>query len=301
MQIYSLRFAQVVVLVFMTIALAISSANAQQPAVAQDKSGTSGATEQSTASPSPAGKAVVYVYRQAHIVGAAGHPLIFVNGNFLAVLKNSNVAQAEVPQGTAVFSATVAELQTKSNRAYRSNFPPALQWPKCVGDPKKLNCTWDVAVQSPEPKEDHGCAKLDWRSLDKARPEDVATCEHELLMAGYALDQQLGNQWTKDIVFTQSKNHPVAIIDSPNGPVGRDLRSWLQMCGSSYSGDWPRCSDAVQAAYAIIHLKERLQVEVEAGKSYYVKWSVTSRGGKMQLMDEAKGAKEMHKLHPVKD
>lgn len=39
---------------------------------------------------------------------------------------------------------------------------------------------------------------------------------------------------------------------------------------------------------------ERLRIEVEPGKTYYVKWSI---GSKMKLVDAATGAKEMAKLH----
>jgi hypothetical protein len=42
---------------------------------------------------------------------------------------------------------------------------------------------------------------------------------------------------------------------------------------------------------------ERLRMDAEKGRTYYVKWSV---GGKMKLMDEATGAKEMAKLHHAK-
>jgi len=44
--------------------------------------------------------------------------------------------------------------------------------------------------------------------------------------------------------------------------------------------------------------KKKLRIDVDAGKTYYVKWSV---GGKMKLVDSATGAKEMAGLHPAKD
>lgn len=39
---------------------------------------------------------------------------------------------------------------------------------------------------------------------------------------------------------------------------------------------------------------ERLRMEVEEGKTYYVKWSI---GDKMKLVDPATGAKEISELH----
>ena len=47
---------------------------------------------------------------------------------------------------------------------------------------------------------------------------------------------------------------------------------------------------------------ERIRVEAEAGKIYYMKWSsgMFATGIKVELMDPEIGAKEMRKLHPSK-
>jgi hypothetical protein len=47
---------------------------------------------------------------------------------------------------------------------------------------------------------------------------------------------------------------------------------------------------------------ERIRIEVEAGKTYYLKWTsgVFATGVKVTPVDEATGAKEMSKLHPSK-
>jgi hypothetical protein len=47
---------------------------------------------------------------------------------------------------------------------------------------------------------------------------------------------------------------------------------------------------------------ERLRLEVEAGKTYYLKWTseAMATGIKVTLMDPSVGAKEMSKLHPSK-
>ena len=44
--------------------------------------------------------------------------------------------------------------------------------------------------------------------------------------------------------------------------------------------------------------RELLRIQVEAGRTYYVKWSI---GEKVKLVDEATGAKELNKLEPAKD
>lgn len=43
---------------------------------------------------------------------------------------------------------------------------------------------------------------------------------------------------------------------------------------------------------------EKLRLDVEAGKTYYFRWSV---GDKMKLLDEATGTKEIRKTHLAKD
>jgi hypothetical protein len=62
-------------------------------------------SEKFTPAPPPApGKALVYVYRQGKMVGAAGYDLIFVNNEYMAGVHNGNYAYREVPPGTLVFS-----------------------------------------------------------------------------------------------------------------------------------------------------------------------------------------------------
>jgi hypothetical protein len=45
----------------------------------------------------------------------------------------------------------------------------------------------------------------------------------------------------------------------------------------------------------------RIDIEVEAGKTYYVKWFVSHLSQKMELVDAAKGAKEIIRLRLAKD
>jgi hypothetical protein len=48
--------------------------------------------------------------------------------------------------------------------------------------------------------------------------------------------------------------------------------------------------------------EERIRLEAEAGKIYYMKWTsgMFGSGIKVEMMDPGVGAKEMSKLHPTK-
>jgi hypothetical protein len=52
-------------------------------------------------SPSP-GKALVYIYRVGRFTGSAAHDHLYVNGVYLAYLKNNEYAGTEVDPGTVV-------------------------------------------------------------------------------------------------------------------------------------------------------------------------------------------------------
>lgn len=141
----------------------LAQQSVEQPAPQQNHPGDVSGTPH-------AGKALVYVYRQGRVLGAAGYDRILVNNEYLAALHNSNYAQREVQPGTIVFATL-------------------------------------------------------------PRMKHVFILEAELMK----------------------------------------LRK---------------------------KAKERFRMEVEAGKTYYVKWSI---GGKMKLMDAATGAKEMSACHPARD
>jgi hypothetical protein len=64
------------------------------------------------------------------------------------------------------------------------------------------------------------------------------------------------------------------------------------------------CQNGVSNALAMLtqsFVRVRIEIEVEAGKTYYVRWSVSGNYGKMELVDPANGAKEIEKLHLAKD
>ncbi len=74
-------------------------------------------------------------------------------------------------------------------------------------------------------------------------------------------------------------------------PPGTVIFSTLSRLNSTFIGQAELMKLQKQA-------KEKLRIEVEAGKTYYIKWSV---GGKMKLVDATIGAKEMKGLHIAKD
>jgi hypothetical protein len=68
------------------------------PLLAQDAKAA--AMQTPPTAPSP-GKALVYIYRVGRFVGSAAHDHLYVNGVYLAYLKNSEYAGMEVNPGWA--------------------------------------------------------------------------------------------------------------------------------------------------------------------------------------------------------
>ena len=267
----------------------------------------------------PTGKALIYVYRPTTTWGPKWSVHVFVNGDVLGALPSSSYASSEVAPGTVVFKAPDTANQHISGLSISGHwsFPPTLRWPKCEGTPRKSTCTWDAAVQSAE-KEDYGCGKVDWRRVGEARREDVAQCEDALSETLAALANWLGIRSKPGGVWLVAQDPrlltpKIVHVPSVGGPTGDSV--WLQMCGpnslpkqsspeadkirrdvtsGNYSNDWSRCQHEAAEAYITLQSQERLRIEVEVGKTYYVRWT----GKKMELVDAAKGTKEISGLHP---
>ena len=87
--------------------------------------------------------------------------------------------------------------------------------------------------------------------------------------------------------------------------------SWLQMCSPNpfpkpatspqAALELGNCERGVEAAFRLVQIHVFLRIEAEAGKTYYVKWSVSSSGGKLVLENEAIGEKDIRGLHIAKD
>lgn len=120
---------------------------------AQDSSGAKSGAAQSTQSPPapPAapGPAVVYVYRHGRMLGAIGHPTVFVNHERLAELDNSDYARVEVPAGPVSVIASGVHL----GHVNFDSAPPPGAWASLPG-----------------------CAALDWRGILWAPAGDRLLC-----------------------------------------------------------------------------------------------------------------------------
>lgn len=264
----------------------------------------------------PTDKASIYVYRPKTTYGPKWSVHVFVNGDLLGALPSSSYASSEIAPGTVVVTAPDTANQRIKGLSIsgRWSFPPTLRWPKCEGTPRKSTCSWDAAVQSAE-KEDYGCGKVDWRRVGEARRENVEQCEGALSETLAALANWFGTpKPTGGIGLVALTHGQFHIAWFPlSGPTGNSF--WLQMCGpnpfpkpsspeadnirrdvmsGNYSNDWSRCQHDAAEAYITLQSQERLRIEVEAGKTYYVRWA----GNKMELVDAAKGTKEISGLHP---
>jgi len=261
--------------------------------------------------------------------GAGVRPLVFTEGKFLAVLRNSNFAERKVSAGPVIVAAPPFSEQTERNSVYAAldqYFPPNLRWPVCKGDVKKPSCSWQGVVDDPK-EEIHGCPKLDWKRLDLASGEDIVLCYKELYSTSAALDNYLDpNRKFKEMILGiaipgfMGRN---LMMDAASIPGG-DFSQWLQMCGpdlfqkhttedakeagsnskrGAKTEAWNSCKNAVDAGVLSLTANKRILVNTEAGKTYYVRWSVGhfGAGGELELVDEATGAKEMKGLHPAED
>jgi len=216
-----------------------------------------------TPAPPPApDKSLVYVYREGSMVGAVGRPLIFVNGYFLAEMHNSNYAPIEVPRGAVVISSTYA----------RTN---AVNFPETKGPWASLP----------------GCAGLDWRRLAMAPPADIGLCRSgliDLLGKCGAYTEVLGCQ-LRGCVWWVTTRFP-ACNPTLNG-FSADALYLLDLAGPlrlALDGGPQRRSQLLIAP---------LRVQVEAGKTYYVRWSISTSGGSLRVVDSTAGAKEIRKLN----
>jgi len=265
------------------------------------------------------------VYRESSLVGVAGSPLISVNGNFSAVLKSGHYAEVEAQPGTIVVGATYSTQGIEASPyflALNKYTPPTLRWPNCTGDAKNPNCSWDTTST---PGEKKGCAAVDWGHVEAVSSENSKMCEKELGVTAAALDNWRDpHRKSKELMLGMLLPTAMGsglIVDSMSGPKG-DVSTWLQACGpdpfparteqevekikadlkhGDNSDEWSRCKNEVATAYWLLAMHESVKIEAEPGMTYYVKWSVTGSGGKMNIEVPSTGAKNVRGLHPVKE
>lgn len=99
-----LAFCAMMLLGSMTAAAqdAKAAAPAQDAKAAAPAQDTKAATAPTPPTAPSAGKALVFIYRVGRFVGSAAHDHLYVNGVYLAYLKNSEYAGMEVDPGTVV-------------------------------------------------------------------------------------------------------------------------------------------------------------------------------------------------------
>lgn len=118
--------------------------DAQQPAPAP---AASCAADPSTVTTPAADKALVYVFRESSMVGAAGYEIVFVNGSLMGEFHSGNYSVCEVPPSTVVLSSLeritkvligyslLADLQRKAKVNLRMEAEPSKtyyirMWPR---------------------------------------------------------------------------------------------------------------------------------------------------------------------------
>lgn len=265
-----------------------------------------------TPPPPTDGKALVYFYRPSE--EQQGMPVqVFVNGDLRAELHLAEHVSSEMTPGTVVVSAQTA---LEGEGQY---FPPKLRWPTCLGDPQKPKCKWEAQAQSSGAR---GCEMVDWRRINDARQDDVALCLAELHATNAALIK-----WHYQVADSNRKSKelllglllPTAMSGGllsdalfNNGPEGDN--AWLQMCGAerlprpssnkaheSLRGspavldDWARCVEEVDEASRLLQPKQRLSIQVERGKNYYI----ACEAAKLEVVDATTGAYEISELQPI--
>jgi cytohesin len=220
--------------------------------------------------PPPAGKALVYVYRHRKI--STTHPLIFVNDYLLAEMHNSNYAAIYVPQGAMVVAATIP------TEKYFTVPSPTGEWASLPG-----------------------CRDLDWRRLAGGRPRDIQVCTHELWVlvrecASYTTES--GCRGPGCLLITT--RHVPACYNKLFG-FSPDTFELLDLAlGLRPILKGAPLAPAPRNPYQQLDASEfdtALRMEVEAGKTYYIRYSLARAEGKFEVAGESTGAKEINGLH----
>ena len=124
-----------------------------------------------------------------------------------------------------------------------------------------------------------GCAGLDWGRLAFAPLADLELCDSNLT----ALYEECGTTGT--------------IVGSPR--FGGIIMTHVPACNHRLDG-----ADGARNLLFLASEAHRIKIEVEAGKTYYVEWSISLKvktGNQLQLVDAAIGAKDIRKLKPAKE
>lgn len=202
------------------------------------------------------GKARVYVYRLGRRDGTPLRFKVFVDGNFLAELDNSNYTTFQVSPGGVAIAASGFGL------GHRIEIDPG-PWtllPACAG------VTWSPAYLS--------------RVLNQTQLAEFANCQSAL------------RSFSEEL-------RPALRAGHTDGKVVQlcNLRTSVGPLGPEYDGLALKfCYEKVLIAFDPL----RVQINVIADQSYYVRWAIAPRGNTFTLVDAATGAKEIRGLKPAK-
>lgn len=253
----------------------------------------SNAVESATPS-KPTGEATVYVYRIGSMLGAINFPIVFVNGRLIDMLQNSHYVQAKVPQGMTVIAAAQGEF---SNGGI---------W---LADSRGLGNGVFIPGPNRNLPDLPGCEGVDFISMRADLIRLWTLGEQVIAPRGDTTRCQETLSYDGDRIAADSRK------DGPSTYVihlcnlnyvqrgNTDRMSW----SSGYSREqMASCGEELISALTLLRTTSEpavpgpthIAIPVEAGKAYYIRWSVTFHGGKIELVDEATGAKHIRKLHP---
>lgn len=260
----------------------------QQPNDASKPQSATLAAGQSAALTPQTGEATIYVYRIGSMLGALARPTIFVNGDEVATLQNSRYALAKVPPGTANIAA--AQIIVLPDKIQVTDIKGDLVF---IPGPNATFSTTASHVLS-------GCEGTNFVSLrselvrlwvlGKQGPvqrEDTTRCQASL----------------REVLAAMAANFPHRLV-----PVKAMQTCYLHPFGTgeAYNAEEVNaCYSQFSAALKLLAIDTapagrgptRIAIPVEAGKAYYIRWSVSSRGGAIKPVDEKTGAKAVRKLH----
>ena len=230
------------------------------------------------ASMSQVGMATVHIYRnEKRGFGNLSAPLVFVNDKFLGLLTEGGSTSVEVPQGTLVVTTTrnVAPLEMPPPPLSGSYYSNNANLP---GSSSQFQ-SWSSLL--PE------CADLDWHQmrLVGTQPPEIARCVSALNHAYGATARSLSlNSATDDVI--KFCYHPFDLGGHEWTPGYN--RGYLLECQGYFYRFLSLFNQQVS---------DRIDIEVEAGKTYYIRWAPKDwgrRSGVMTAVDAATGAKEFN-------
>jgi hypothetical protein len=276
------------------------------------------APEDSKAVSAPlAAPAVIYVYRQRHISAAGEHPLIIVNFDALAQLHNSNYARRTVPPGLVIVGASplyIGEGDGVTVPGTPLGARPVISPLPGFGLPQFL--------RPGPPQSFRECAGLDALRLGEAKQlqlVDVARCIAALEGAEGVVARILSqgdfsgknaDELKRLCDIDPSYGSRAGDAGNPfdrqqvehcSGEMRRELLALSPLVSSHgvYKGDGESSTLTLDQVRTAIYAG--VAIRAEAGKTYYVRYSISLSSIRLELMDEATGAKEMKGMHPAKE